>query len=107
MNTECHENYLDFYHREYGIFIVSSRLIDKPQGAGKLIVSGHRACILMLLPAAMTISSSLLKHSKMSLEEIAYATGFSSQAHITSLFSKRMSITATGYRRLFSFDLLD
>lgn len=40
----------------------------------------------------------LLKKSKMTLAEIAFAVGFSSQSHMTTLFSQRMGATPASFR---------
>ncbi|MEL6965311.1 MAG: AraC family transcriptional regulator [Pseudomonadota bacterium] len=41
----------------------------------------------------------LLQQSKMSIAEIAYAAGFSSQSHMTTLFSQRAGITPAEFRK--------
>lgn len=41
----------------------------------------------------------LLEHSSASIAEIAYTCGFSSQAHMTSTFSKNVGVTPGRYRR--------
>ena len=41
----------------------------------------------------------LVRHSSMQLSEIAYSVGFSSQAHMTSVFSKRLGVTPAELRR--------
>lgn len=43
----------------------------------------------------------LLKQSSMELAEIAFATGFSSQSHMTTLFSKRSGVTPSEFRKFF------
>jgi hypothetical protein len=40
-----------------------------------------------------------LADGKETLSEIAYATGFSSQAHFSSVFRRMIGITPTDYRR--------
>lgn len=40
----------------------------------------------------------LIENSQLSLAEIAYDTGFSSQAHMTTTFKKRIGITPGGLR---------
>lgn len=44
----------------------------------------------------------LLRTSDMSLAEISYATGFSSQSHFTRTFRKQKSVTPMTYRRIFA-----
>ncbi len=44
-------------------------------------------------------AESLLQHSKDSIADIAYATGFSSQAHLSALFSDRNGISPSKYRK--------
>ena len=44
-------------------------------------------------------AESLLRYSKMGLAEIAFAAGFSSQSHMTSLFSQRSGITPAELRK--------
>lgn len=41
----------------------------------------------------------LLRGTKMSLAEIAFAVGFSSQSHMTTLFSQRMGLTPSEFRK--------
>jgi AraC family transcriptional regulator len=41
----------------------------------------------------------LLEHSQLSLAEIAYNVGFSSQAHMTRVFKERMGYTPKTYRK--------
>lgn len=41
----------------------------------------------------------LLRHSRMSLAEIAYAVGFSSQSHMTTLFSQKTGVTPAELRK--------
>ncbi|TQV86793.1 helix-turn-helix transcriptional regulator [Exilibacterium tricleocarpae] len=50
----------------------------------------------------LTRAEMLLRKSKMSLAEIAFAAGFSSQAHMTTLFSQRMGTTPAEFRLVLS-----
>ncbi len=45
----------------------------------------------------------MLKDSKLSVAEISYAVGFSSQAHLTATFSKRMGVGPAAYRKAVTF----
>ncbi|MEL7479985.1 MAG: AraC family transcriptional regulator [Pseudomonadota bacterium] len=48
----------------------------------------------------LTRAKSLLKTSDLSIVEIAFACGFSNQAHLTTTFSQRLGVTPARYRRL-------
>lgn len=46
-----------------------------------------------VLERRIAAARSLIKESELSLAEIAYDTGFSSQAHMTTTFKKRLGVT--------------
>lgn len=60
-------------------------------------VSPHQ----MLLAERVARTSDLLRNSDMTLAEIAYAVGFSSQSHMTTTFAKQMGVTPGRYRKEF------
>jgi AraC family transcriptional regulator len=47
----------------------------------------------------LTRAELLLRQSKMELAEIAFAVGFSSQSHMTTLFSQRLGVTPAEFRK--------
>lgn len=51
-----------------------------------------------VLERRITFARRLIENSHLSLAEIAYDTGFSSQAHMTTTFKKRLGITPGGLR---------
>ncbi|MEL6215947.1 MAG: AraC family transcriptional regulator [Pseudomonadota bacterium] len=55
----------------------------------------------MLLAERVACASDLLRNPEMTLAEIAYAVGFSSQSHMTTTFSKQMGVTPGRYRKEF------
>ena len=55
----------------------------------------------MLISERVSRASSLLARSQLSLAEIAYDCGFSSQSHLTSTFSKQMGMPPGQYRKEF------
>lgn len=55
----------------------------------------------MLISERVNRASSLLARSKLSLAEIAYDCGFSSQSHLTSTFSRQMGMPPGKYRKEF------
>ena len=52
-----------------------------------------------IIDRRMTRARELLAESVLGLADIAYATGYSSQSHMTACFTKRLGLTPQQYRR--------
>lgn len=52
-----------------------------------------------IIERRLTQATKLLTADRLSLAEVAYATGFSSQAHMTETFRKRLNVTPGQFRR--------
>lgn len=51
-----------------------------------------------LLDKRVEQAAALLTNSSLSIAEIAYACGFSSQSHMTTVFGKRVGVPPAQYR---------
>ncbi len=79
-----------------------ARLVDMNEYAFSRVFKAHTGLspYQWVIERRLNRAEFLLKQSDMNLSEIAFAVGFSSQSHMTNLFSQRSGITPAEFRKI-------